>query len=110
MDIEKLWECLFLDPKQIQQLLEHVNERAAHRFIYPMFCFVAHTGCRRSEMMRSLIDDVDFKTNHIVIRERKKKHEERTTLRCGCRRSFARSCGSGYGYTRVASTRFARPT
>ena len=37
-----------------------------------MVCMIALTGCRRSEMCRSLIDDWDLAYHHIDIREKKK--------------------------------------
>lgn len=44
-----------------------------------MFVFAAHTGARRSEMMRSSIEDVDFEGRTVLIREQKKdKSVERT--------------------------------
>ena len=29
-------------------------------WIHPLFCFAAHTGARRSEILRALVADVDF--------------------------------------------------
>ena len=44
VQINELWDCLFLDLRQIDDLLLHVREHATRAFIYPMFVFVAHTG------------------------------------------------------------------
>ena len=74
-----LWECAFLTLSEIDELLTVVQERARHAFIYALFVFAAHTGARRSEMIRSLVTDLDFDANLITIHERKKAHDKRTT-------------------------------
>lgn len=68
----ELWDCLFLTNEQIEQLLVDVRRRARHAFIHPLFVFAAHTGARRSEMMRSQIEDIDFRGRCITIREKKR--------------------------------------
>ena len=72
-EITALWRGLFLDEDQIQELLAIVEEKAAFAFIYPMFMFAAYTGARRSEIMRSQIDDIDLETDQVLIRERKRR-------------------------------------
>jgi integrase len=79
--IDELWECLFLDSEQIKELLGHVKGHATLPFIYPMFVFVAHTGARRSEMLRSQVEDLDFKTGQVSIREKKRDRSVRLTFR-----------------------------
>ena len=54
------------------ELLEYVRENARHGWIYPMFCFAAHTGARRSEILRSRIADFDFQAGSVLIREKKR--------------------------------------
>lgn len=66
----ELWDCLFLSLEQVDDVLTHVKEVAQHPFIYPMFVLAAHTGARRSELLRSQINDFDGET--VVIRERKR--------------------------------------
>ncbi|HMR01431.1 MAG TPA: Type 1 glutamine amidotransferase-like domain-containing protein, partial [Candidatus Gracilibacteria bacterium] len=44
----------------IEELLAHVRKLGGHPFIYPMCAFAAHTGARRSEMMRSRLQDIDL--------------------------------------------------
>ena len=46
-----------------------------------MFCFVAHTGARRSEILRASTADVDFASNTVLIREKKRSKGQRTTRR-----------------------------
>jgi integrase len=77
----ELWECLYLTLPEIDELLQFVKEHALQPFIYPMFVFAAHTGARRSEMVRSRIADLDFEGNMVTVRERKKVHSKTTTRR-----------------------------
>src|SRR5207253_640241 len=74
-----LWDCLFLTLPEVEQVLEHVRRHAKHAFLYPMFVFVAHTGARRSEMIRSQVDDIDLVSNTAVIREKKRVPGKCTT-------------------------------
>jgi integrase len=68
----ELWSALFLTTGELQELLEHVRLTASHGFIYPMFVFAAHTGARRSEILRSQLDDIDFASGTITIHEKKR--------------------------------------
>ena len=79
--IDELWECLFLTLPEIAELLEHVKAAAMHAWIYPMVCFAAHTGARRSEMLRARVDDIDFDGETVIIREKKRSKGRRTTRR-----------------------------
>jgi len=78
---QELWSGLFLDNDQVLELLDHVKQHAVHDFIYPMFAFVAYTGCRRSELLRSRIIDLDFDEMEITIRERKRRKDLSSSLR-----------------------------
>jgi integrase len=80
-DPEELWECLYLELPEIAELLAHVKEGARQPWVYPMFSFAAHTGARRSEMLRALVTDVDFAGNTVLIREKKKARGKRTSRR-----------------------------
>lgn len=77
----ELWDCLYLTLVEIEELLQFVRGRALQPFIYPMFVFAAHTGARRSELVRSRISDLDFDANMVTIRERKRVHSQTTTRR-----------------------------
>ena len=46
-----------------------------------MFVFVAHTGARRSEILRSQPDDFDFHSQTVLIREKKKSRTKAITYR-----------------------------
>lgn len=76
-----LWDCLFLTLPEIDQVLGLVKNRARQPFLYPMFVFAAHTGARRSEMIRSHIDDIDFDGQTAIIREKKRVRGELSTRR-----------------------------
>jgi len=79
---EQLWDCLFLTLPEIDQLLVHVRDTCRHRFVYAMFAFAAHTGARRSEMLRSQVDDFDLAADMVMIREKKKDRSKELTFRC----------------------------
>ncbi len=76
---ETLWDSLFLDRDEIEQLLDYAREYARHDFVYPMLAMAAHTGARRSEILRSERSDVDFTACTIRIRERKRRRGECST-------------------------------
>lgn len=80
-ETEELWKGLYLDQSQVMELLTQVQETARHDFIFPMFAFTAYTGARRSEIIRSRIDDIQFDTNQILIRERKRRKDKKETTR-----------------------------
>ena len=77
----ELWDCLYLTLPEIEELLQLVKRQALQPFVYPMFAFAAHTGARRSEIVRSRISDLDFEANTVTIRERKRVHSQTTTRR-----------------------------
>jgi integrase len=76
-----LWRGVFLDNDQVCELLNHVQTHARHAFIYPMFAFAAYTGARRSEILRSEIEDFDFQSHQVMIRERKRRKNRRGSTR-----------------------------
>jgi integrase len=75
---QNLWDCVFLSIEQIQDLLAHVRLQPLQPFVYPMFCFAAHTGPRRSEMMCLRITDIDFAGKKVLLREKKRGKGLRT--------------------------------
>ncbi len=72
---------MYLQASEIAELLAHVQAKAVHPWIYPLFCFAAHTGARRSEILRTLVADVDFIGNAVLVREKKRSRSQRTTRR-----------------------------
>ncbi|MHB1423789.1 MAG: tyrosine-type recombinase/integrase [Gemmataceae bacterium] len=77
--IEELWDCLYLRKEEIAQFLEYVEEHAAYPWLYPLLCTAAHTGARRSELLRIEVADVNFDADLILIREKKRSRKQRTT-------------------------------
>lgn len=77
----QLWDCLFLRDDEIEKLLDHVRIAAAHPFIYPMFAFATYTGARRSEIIRSEVDDFHLDENYVLIREKKRRTNARISYR-----------------------------
>jgi integrase len=82
-DVEKeeLWDCLFLTLVEIEEVLEVIRANSQYDFLYPMVVMAAHTGARRSELVRSRIGDFDLKTGTVEIREKKRDKERLTTRR-----------------------------
>ncbi|MDQ3330353.1 MAG: site-specific integrase, partial [Planctomycetota bacterium] len=76
-----IWASLFLDASQVSELLDHVERTARHPFVYPMFAFVAHTGARRSEILRARVEDFDLSGRVVRIREKKKSRTKAVTYR-----------------------------
>lgn len=80
-EVADLWDSLFLTLPEIAELLEYVRTHARHPFVYPMFAFAAHTGARRSEVIRSRIQDLDLEGKTSLIREKKRVRGKATTRR-----------------------------
>ena len=78
---EDLWECLYLREPEVASFLDFVQERKAPSWVYPMCVMAAHTGARRSEMIRAERQDVDFEAGIITIREKKRVRGKVTTRR-----------------------------
>ncbi len=77
----ELWENLYLQAHEVAALLDFVCEHAHHPWIFPLVCMAAHTGARRSELLRVQVADVDFAGGSIIIRERKRVKGKRSTRR-----------------------------
>ncbi len=76
---DKLWDCLFLSTKEIAELLKYTKKNCT-ALIHAMVTLAAHTGARRSELLRVRLEDVDFSSNTVTIRE-KKRVQGRNSLR-----------------------------
>jgi integrase len=80
-DLEKLSECLYLTPEELAELLDHVQAKKGPAWNYPMFVFAGHTGARKSEMIRSRVEDINMAGRVATIREKKKTRGKDTTRR-----------------------------
>lgn len=78
---KELWESVYLMSSEITDLLEHVKAQATVPWLYPMFVCAAHTGMRRSELIRSEAEDFDFEAGLVKVREKKKDRSKQVTFR-----------------------------
>ena len=86
---KELWDALYLQRGEVDELLEIVRAAAAHPWIYPMVCTAAHTGARRSELIRMRVADVDFVGEVITVREKKRVRGQLTTRRVPLTKALA---------------------
>lgn len=77
----ELWESLYLTRDETHEALEYCRRVAKHAFIHPLLLFVAHTGVRISEALRSRLEDLDFVAAKVTIREKKRSRIRSTTFR-----------------------------
>ncbi|MCI0461962.1 MAG: tyrosine-type recombinase/integrase [Gemmataceae bacterium] len=80
-EVDELWDSLFLTKPEVAEFLAFARANAFQPFLYPMVAFAAHTGARRSELLRVLIDDVDLEGRTALIREKKRVRGKRSTRR-----------------------------
>jgi len=78
---DRLWETLYLTSAELSEFLDFIAGNTTNPFVNPMVAFVALTGCRRSEMARSLLDDWDFENGRVTIREKKRDNTQSFTTR-----------------------------
>jgi integrase len=76
---EALWDCLYLTPADLEKVLKLIKGCTDQPIAYPMVLMAAHTGARRSEILRSQVQDFDFHAKLVVIREKKRAKGRRTT-------------------------------
>lgn len=78
---QQLWESLYLNRSDVQQILDFIDAHAKHRFIFPLVVFVAHTGVRLSEAIRSQVGDIDWVGGTVLVREKKRSRIRAVTFR-----------------------------
>jgi integrase len=66
-ELADLWHSLYLTMDEVTAFLKHIKEKSLQPFLYPAICFVAHTGARRSEMLRARVTDVDFEGRMVSL-------------------------------------------
>lgn len=74
-----LWDALYLTLPEVEEMLVVIRDGALHPWIHPMACTAAHTGARRSELVRMRVTDVDLALGIVRIREKKRARGKRTT-------------------------------
>ena len=77
----ELWESLFLRRNEIDELIGFLRNNPTQEFVLPMILMAAHTGARRSEIVRSKLDDFDFHTGLVRLREKKRSRKRSVTFR-----------------------------
>lgn len=77
----EIWECLYLTPADIGEILALVKQRAHVDFAHAMFALIAYTGIRRGEMLCLRWLDVDFRQKLITARSLKQSRQTRETSR-----------------------------
>ncbi len=81
-DASELWECLYLRKQEVEKLLSAVEKRNwLPPYIFPMILTAAHTGARKSELMRAEVADVDLNSQMLTLREKKRVRGRRSTRR-----------------------------
>ena len=78
---DELWGALYLTFAELPSFLRYVDQAARHPWIYPMICMAAHTGARRSELLRARVGDIDFLGQVVTFREKKRERGRQTTRR-----------------------------
>lgn len=76
-----LWDSLYLTTDDIAAFLDFARTRDADGWLYPGVVTAAHTGARRSELMRLKREDVDLGQRTVTLREKKRARGTRTTRR-----------------------------
>lgn len=72
-DVKEIWDSLFLDKQQIEEVLEYVRNKPTRRYyFYPLLTLAAHTGARLSECLLAQVSDFDFDGMQVRIREKKR--------------------------------------
>ena len=79
--ISSLWECLYLSRSEVNSILSLAQEKGRQPFLFPMLVMAAYTGARRSELLRCEIDDFDFASCMVHLREKKKSRSKAMTFR-----------------------------
>lgn len=77
-DPEEVWDSVYLRPQEVSEVLAWVKARPVSPWVYPMFCFAAHTGTRRSEIVRAKPSDVNLPRGEVTVREKKRVKKKKT--------------------------------
>lgn len=77
---DELWDSLFLQAHEIPAVLNFVREHATADWLHTMVVAAAHTGARRSELLRAKQGDLSLAAGTFTIQE-KKRQKGRLTSR-----------------------------
>ncbi|HET6325758.1 MAG TPA: tyrosine-type recombinase/integrase [Planctomycetaceae bacterium] len=76
-----LWDAMYPTIEESRAILKLLKSKDAQPFLHPMVAFAAHTGARRSEIIRVKIADVDLRQKVVTIHEKKRVRGKTTTRR-----------------------------
>ena len=82
--VEALWDRVFLTTGEVGEFLGWAAAqpvRPTDAYFVPFLTAAAHTGMRRSELMRSEVGDWDFQNGVVTVREKKKSRKGMTYRR-----------------------------
>jgi site-specific recombinase XerD len=74
---DELWDCLYLNPREIANLLRAVRQNAVRDVSYLLHAIPAYSGMRRGEVLRLKWIDLDFEQDFITARSRKQSRHNR---------------------------------
>ena len=70
IQIRELWDALYLNPAEIEEVLQHIRTRDLFPWLYPIVATAAHSGARRSALLRARKDDFDVGNRVLILREK----------------------------------------
>jgi integrase len=76
-----LWDCLYLTPCEIAEILALVRERGKRDVAFILHSVAAYTGMRRGEVLRLRWADVELEQDSLVARSKKQSRQVVETKR-----------------------------
>jgi integrase len=80
-DVLRVWDCLFLSPAEVGDLLALVRERSVYDVTLILHAIPAYTGMRRGEALRLRWGDIEFDQDAIIARSLKQSRQAIETTR-----------------------------
>jgi integrase len=80
-EILRLWDCLYLSPEEISDLLALIRERSVYEVTPILHVIPAYTGMRRGEVLRLRWSDIEFDQDAIIARSLKQSRQTIETAR-----------------------------
>jgi integrase len=80
-EVLRLWDCLFLSPPELGELLALVRERSVYDVTPILHIVPAYTGLRRGELLRLRWSDIEFDQDALVARSLKQSRQAVETMR-----------------------------
>ena len=76
-----LWDCLYLTPPEMAELLTLVSARGCKDYAQLLHAIPAYTGMRRGEILRIRWSDIEFDQEAIIARSKKQSRQKSETAR-----------------------------